>query len=662
LKPDEILLEVIPMRATRYYKVALPSRPTIVTVTVTKNSGVSPSLYGSTRIKRPDDRNNDYKGKDDKLVYEHVLARSAEDGEDTEREQQRPGVPDSREFYFTATASGGESNFKIQVSFRGIKIKLTEQALQMSTKIKHGWEAKLAEITKNQMTRDEFDEHLLIVQEQRKAKQEDLSRGVDFVHRNVSRMAPEASPREKAIRAQKAALRACFKQDMAQQLREELDREKEAQNVAWLNRAENKRKEREQQEKELAQLMKYEELQKGWIKTCMTVGFIVKTHQQLEERKRVLDKLRVEYASASILHGFFRRYLVHKRRHDMWKNALKLRNALTFYCRSALPLRKSLAAPVLRAFLENHTYNKETPSVTSALERFRGHIVRMQRTFLKNKLVRNAYVTMLWPTFLEVKAVAYAAYGEEQAAARLAAEKLEQERMALLEKMAKGGDTKSSSKHAGGTKRRGSQLRVSVVNRQEDPEEEIPDWLGRKVLYDHVVTMQKSYVGRVKAWEDQLKEASSRLEVQQFAGTGAGEEEVEVHELKQNKPRRVYVDQKELLELINKHMKIWHSSGYSHLKKNRMRLLYYGMKAFAGERSLHRRGSLKNSHRGKAAPKSRKKKTEHHESADGEEGGEGEEVEDDDEEGDAGRVHELINEEMIKRMVAVQEKTFVTAS
>jgi len=221
---------------------------------------------------------------------------------------------------------------------------------------------------------------------------------------------------------------------------------------------------------------------------------------------------------------------------------------------------------------------------------------------------------------MECREVAYEAFMDDQEEQRLQAEKREEERLAALQSALAKGDkhgTQPTKRRAG--RNRGPSICATSSARSEEPEEEMPDWVGKKMLYDYIVVMQKTFVQRIKDWEEKMKQASAKLEVEQFAGTEGGDAEVEVQELKLHRPRRVYVDTDEILALLKKHIVIWHSGGYAHLKKNRTRLLEYGWRAFAGPRMvMAKRLSGKPNVKVKAAPKRKKKAEQSDPSADGE--------------------------------------------
>eukprot|EP00931_Biecheleriopsis_adriatica_P084641 TRINITY_DN5857_c1_g1_i1.p1 TRINITY_DN5857_c1_g1~~TRINITY_DN5857_c1_g1_i1.p1 ORF type:complete len:832 (+),score=201.94 TRINITY_DN5857_c1_g1_i1:69-2564(+) len=613
VKQDEVITETIPLRGIRYYKVALPKRLAVVTVTVTKTSGPSPALLGSTQNKRPDDKDHDLQGKDDKLVYEHALMPSRDDGEEGEGEQRkRVTVPSCRELYFSATAGSAECSFKFVVTFGNMKIKITPGDLaRQVTKVKHGWEAKLANITKSQQHRDDFEQRLQEVEEAKRARMQLMSHGQNFVERNQSRLTAETSPRMKAIKLQQQALRSCYRQDMAQHTRAKLEDEKEERMVQWMNRAENKKKEREEQERLAALQQQRAMMQECWFERVYVAAFLKMTAAAFQAKKKEIETLNLEYASATVLHGFFRRALVRKRRHMIWRNAVKLRTAMVVYARTMLPLAKALAAPAIQQFIATHANNKESPSIMDALQRYRTHIVRLQRRFLKNQRMRRAYVSCLLPAWKKCQNKAYETFLADRAAAAVAAAKANAEHLAQLQGVM-GDDDKKKGKKAQKSSSWGPAARAKTGEGKKGKEseeefEEMPEYVGKIVLYNYVMDMQQTFLKRVKSWEDLMQQASSAAEIENFCGT-EGDADSDMKKLKLARPRKIYLDQAELTKLVRRHMEIWHKGGYVHIKGNHFRILRMGFRAFAGgRRARFRSGAAKPSSAGAGAGKSRAK-------------------------------------------------------
>merc|ERR1719199_1359923 len=104
VKRDEVITETVSLHGLRHYKVNLPSRPTVITVSLTKQSGATPTLWGSTHAERPNSKNYTIKGKDDKIVYEHALLQVEDSEEMATMVDRRHAVPTCRELFVTVEA------------------------------------------------------------------------------------------------------------------------------------------------------------------------------------------------------------------------------------------------------------------------------------------------------------------------------------------------------------------------------------------------------------------------------------------------------------------------------------------------------------------------------------------------------------------------------
>merc|ERR1712032_384056 len=125
MKQDEQIAERLPLRGTRQYKIPLPSRPTAITITIGKLTGIAPLLWGSTSCERPSAKSHSLRGKDQKLVYEHAILHAIEDDEDMANFDRRHAVPHCRELFVTAEADKGECSYELSVSFSHMKIVLS---------------------------------------------------------------------------------------------------------------------------------------------------------------------------------------------------------------------------------------------------------------------------------------------------------------------------------------------------------------------------------------------------------------------------------------------------------------------------------------------------------------------------------------------------------
>mmetsp|Transcript_112987 Transcript_112987/g.269334 ORF Transcript_112987/g.269334 Transcript_112987/m.269334 type:complete len:748 (+) Transcript_112987:92-2335(+) len=587
VKQDDMVLETLKMQEMRYYKVAVPSRPVVVTVTVTKTSGVMPCLWGSTLNRRPNNMDNDYKGKDDKLVYEHAVLPS--EGEEV-NDAKRVTAPSCREFYFSLDSHRGECTLKFVVTFSNFKIK--DDVFSPKARARRGWEARLAEVTKTPQSREEFEERLQAMQSKRRQKIEEISRGQNFLEANQLRLACETSP-QRHVQLQKRALLACHRRDVAFLRRERLEEEKEERHVQWMSRAENKRREREQQELQQSLQLEMQMRQQSWLTKIFTASFVKTVAGQFQERRTELEKLRREFASATVLDSLFRRTLVRKRRNMIWRNAIKLRMAMTVYARTVLPMVKALSAPLITDFLTKNSFSKEAPSIHSVFSHYRASVIRIQRFWLGIRMARKAYLHVLLPVWTTCERKACETYHKDQEAAARAAAKAQDEKMAQIEGVLDGKEGKRTprssrpeSKDRGANKDAKKRVRTTlfqVTDVQLPVEEDLPGYITQLAIYSHIADMQWSFPARAKQWEASMQQAKDTAEVENFLVTSEGESS-SMKQLRMSRPRKIYVDEEEIMALVRRTLDSWHRGGFVHVKANRLRVLRFGWRAFLSER------------------------------------------------------------------------------
>lgn len=597
VKQDEVVLETLKMQEVRHYKVALPSRPVVVTVSVTRTSGVSPALWGSTQAKRPSNIDNEYKGKDDKLVYEHaVMPSTDQDGEDRAEANTRVTVPSFREFYFTLDASRAECTLKFVVSFGNIKVKVEDIFSPKVARARHGWEARLAAVTRTRQTREDFEERLHVMQTQRKQKIEEFASGRNFLEANQLSLAMENWP-QRQLKIQRKAVFACHRQTVASWRRERLEEEQQERHVQWMSRAENKRREREEQELQHALQLQQESRHQTWL-TDLMVGTFVKTVAEIfQERRREMDRIRRELASATVLDSTFRRNLVRKRRSMIWRNAIKMRLAMTIYARTVLPMVKCLAAPLIKDFITTNAFNKEAPSISTVFSQYRASVMRIQHFWLQLRIMRKAYLPVLMPVWKACEEQVYEVFEKDLSAARAAAAKAQDEKFAELAGLL---DRKSPRHKGSEADRRGakdpkkirmrtmpalSRAQASSKDLHEAAEEHVPTYIAELALYEHITLMQHTFPARVKKWEESMREAQDNADVENFLKTAEAESST-VKQLRLSRPRKIYVDEEEIMSLVRRTVDTWHKGGFIDVKLNRRRILRFGFKVFVGEHRL----------------------------------------------------------------------------
>lgn len=621
VKQDEVVLESLKAHDIRHYKVGLPSRPMVVTITMTRTSGgLSPSLFGSTHTKRPSSMDHEYKGKEDKLVYEHAVMPSTDDGEAEDREAaaNRVTVPACRELYFTLDAFRVECTLKFVVTFGNIKVKLVDDVFSpKAARSRHGWEARMAEVTRNQRTREDFEERCKVMEAQRKQKIEDFARGRNFLELNQMRLSMENWP-QRQLQIQRKAVFASQRQTEASRRREQNEEETQERHVLWMSRAEIKRRERQAQEDQRKLELDREDQQKSWFSKMFTVTYLKSVAEIFQARKRELERLRKQLASATVLDSSFRRSLVRKRRNMIWRNAIKLRVAMTVYARTVLPMVKALSAPLIKDFISLHAFSKEAPNISNVFSHYRASVMRIQRFWLRVRRMRKAYIRVMMPTWSSCEKQVYAIYEKDQEAARAAAAKAQDEKFAALEGLLEGGKTTKASpknKPTGLEKDRfsskdSSKKRIrtmpvlsrgqgSMTAVADDSEEHLPSYIAELQLYGQITLMQRTFPKRLQLWSDSMQRAQDNADVENFLKTDEGESN-SLKQLRMSRPRKIYVDEDEIMSLVRRTVDTWHKRGFVHVKANRLRLLRFGFEVMVGDMRLRTQSqSLSNVRSGK---------------------------------------------------------------
>lgn len=222
LRKGEVLPDRLAPRGVHYFKVPLPSRPTEVTVSVSRPSGSKPlGLWASTSCEKPHTGNYEIKGKDDKIVYKHVLSPSQHEEDISNCVDRRHAVPSCREMFFAVEAQANEAHFELSVSFQPLNVVLTRKELAgQLLKIRRSWEARILELQREPVAREQFEEHIVEIKSKRAETQQTMSHGQNFVERN-RRCVQDWTPRSKRTGLHKRALQMCARQEAASRRRDE---------------------------------------------------------------------------------------------------------------------------------------------------------------------------------------------------------------------------------------------------------------------------------------------------------------------------------------------------------------------------------------------------------------------------------------------------------
>jgi len=221
LRKGDVLSDRLPPRGVRHFKVPLPNRPTEVTITVSRNAASKPAaMWASTSCEKPHSSNYEIKGKDDKIVYKHVLSPSQHEEELANCVDRRHAVPSCRELYFMVEAQSTEIHFELTVSFQPLNVVLTRKELAgQLMKIRRSWEARIIEL-QNPIARAEFEEHITDLRRSKIENHKAQSGGRNFVKRNY-RAVQDCNPMQNRIGLHMRALQSRARQDAASRRRNE---------------------------------------------------------------------------------------------------------------------------------------------------------------------------------------------------------------------------------------------------------------------------------------------------------------------------------------------------------------------------------------------------------------------------------------------------------
>lgn len=613
VQKEELVNDTVKLHNVRHYKVLLPSRPTNVQVSLTKQSGVPPTLWGSTTSERPNSKNYEYKGKDDKLVYEHAL--HAEDGEELNQDR-RTAVPPCREFFFTVEAEAGECAYALKVHMSNLKIILTKEEISSQVqRMRRGWEARLQELEREPVQREKFEEHLLTLEDEKRERKKEMFRGKDWTMANLEIKDFDRSM--KVLSLKKKALERCKRREENTKRKEVADSIQNDAMENWLSRADARAKKRLEQEERKRQEQQLQDAMKSWLVRLGVIVYAEKLKKASLEARNMSRYLTQKAKSASVIYQFFLRQLCWRRRSMLYKNLIRVRLAMVAYVRHVRPAAIHASAPVVQEFLNKHAFNKEAPSLGGALSRFRTKVTKLQRWWVSMRTIRQAYVDMLVPTWLDCQHDFY---------------KAEAERMVLEHDMKDHHGRRGSVQARRGSIHSGSRLTVAPANPERRPshgrrlsidagatktpeerqhaierhQDKMPVYVAKIVLYEYVVKMQKSYRKRVLAWELEKEKEEFKHDLEAFGVHEAGEEGEEEDNGQAPaptalpKPRVVYCDRAEMEALVRDSMYEWkakpdHPGKWKEIRFNHLRLQRGPFRAWAKKPTTSERAKKRQS-------------------------------------------------------------------
>lgn len=179
LRPNDVVREDLPMRAMRFYRIALPVRPALAVVEVTPETGSAPQVFGSLEHMRPNAKQSEFRMQEEGMLqYNHALDVEEYDGV----VDRTKAVPKARELYISVTALTGDCVYNIKATFQRPRIVLTRAELAAKTKSKRsGADAKIEELQRDPAAQLQFQDHLDDLKREHKIKGDGLIRRDDIV-------------------------------------------------------------------------------------------------------------------------------------------------------------------------------------------------------------------------------------------------------------------------------------------------------------------------------------------------------------------------------------------------------------------------------------------------------------------------------------------------
>eukprot|EP00929_Paragymnodinium_shiwhaense_P053903 TRINITY_DN27021_c0_g1_i1.p1 TRINITY_DN27021_c0_g1~~TRINITY_DN27021_c0_g1_i1.p1 ORF type:complete len:907 (-),score=146.05 TRINITY_DN27021_c0_g1_i1:187-2808(-) len=588
VKRNEVVFEQVPMHGLRHYKILLPPRPTAVTVTVSRTAGVFPEIWGSTSCPRPSEKDHEFKGKEEKLVYEHALMHPVDDEEGLGFVDRRSVVPKCRELFITVVAETGECSYRLVVTFGYIKIVLTRQELANQVKeMKRNWETRLAELQRDPVLKEQFEERVLSIKEERLASERARRRGLDFVSIN-STSVDDFLPECRIVRAKKQALKRQGRELENLARRQDLEKEDEDRKTHWLTRSDDRRKMREQKEQQRHRELENQELQKDWFARLALVSFTTRAAETFKKQRELQRSLMRRLNSIHIINRFMTRASSWKRRHDLYRNVIRIRMGLLGYVRAMRPVIAQIAQPVVKDVLSRVVFHKEEPSLITILHKFRVNVLKLQRWFRSIKRMRYAFCSLVMPHWAALQTRLYKEIAQKKADAinadyQALAELHQAAKSRVSEIELKDRGKKQARQSARGTM---SSIRSSViitdkreVCAQDIHIEEMPVYMVKVLVYEYVVWMIKGRGARIEAWQKQKQADEWGQDLEAFGIVEEVEEEDQdpdaprLPKKTRGRPTPIYIDPAELQERIDNAIQTWHSGGYAWLMLARRRLL-----------------------------------------------------------------------------------------
>lgn len=549
VRKDEVVTDTVPLHGSRQYRIPLPSRPAAVVVSFKIIAGPRCTLWGSTSCERPSARNYDFKGKDDKILYEHVQTGGDEDADGHQ-------VHSVRELFVSVEADAGEASFKLSVGLTAVKVVLSRAELTSRVqKMRRGWESKLEDLQKDVNAREQFEDRVKQLRDDKRKHMLQMHHGVDYLQRNMS-MTLEGYSDNKSEKMIRQADKSKERHVKAVEIQQDLEKQQEQQGIAWLNRGEGRRRERELQEMEDRQREERVERQRQWLIRLAVHGFAFQTGMKYTENKGAFELQAKQKDAVGILGRFFFRFAARRRRANLYKNVIKFRLAVASYVRvMATPLR-CVSQSTVKGFLESYVGAMDEPSIEQTLRGFRAHVVRIQRLFRQVLMIRKSYVQLFFEEWQRIQDV-------------------------TLERMIKAEDQRLNDQETralellkglegGGKPPMSPRTKIMQTSTRETLEAAMPPAkIIRVFLCDYVKQMQKSRAERIKKWKENNEDDAIIADLEKCGILQEGQEP----KVYVGKPRSVYKDKVELRKLVEDRIGEWMGGVHEDKKANRRRLM-----------------------------------------------------------------------------------------
>eukprot|EP00928_Gymnodinium_smaydae_P064026 TRINITY_DN47463_c0_g1_i1.p1 TRINITY_DN47463_c0_g1~~TRINITY_DN47463_c0_g1_i1.p1 ORF type:complete len:839 (-),score=161.79 TRINITY_DN47463_c0_g1_i1:49-2565(-) len=580
--------ESVPAHGMRHYSVNLPNKPTSVSVCLVRQDGLQPQLYGSTHTVRPSAKEHEFRGHivegvGNKLVYDHALMKPS-DVEELGTVDRRTAVPPYRTLYFTVEAQAENCAYKLQVRMAHIAITLSRQELRAQVQaMKHTWEQQYAEVSKDPLAREQFDHRVCVLKKEKRAKIK-AQQG----HRNYARenrdLVREQSPERRHHDLQLKVLKTHARVEAAAERREAMEGEMESRRLLWLSRGEDRRRVREETERKRRAREQLLILQKAWLTRLALFSFSERCGRDFTSLREVNRDIQRKLGSTLVLRKVLIRALCWRRRRSLYANVIRFRVALATYARHMQPCVQNLTQPVIKDFLERHTYHRDSPNLVATLKRFRNTVIKVQGWWRQYKMRREQYFMVFYPLWeeIQIRLCADLTLAHQQAhladgspthrsrantSARrsttftegslLASSSPRQRRASQLAALPE----TSAECGAGSSRRHHHHHHFEVVGPP------------RAVVFEFVMAMLKemrnTYKDRLRRWNEDQKSAQWSADLRAFGVQEGGEATAEKAR-KRGRPHVIYIDEEELEVKVQAGIEAWNQPGsYAHLKLRR---------------------------------------------------------------------------------------------